>query len=388
MRDFILEQINASAMEKGQLDEIDLSSALGNLKNVLTSKNSRINKEFAELVSSKFEGDFGKFLKKHLIKKGKKMDTVKMLVNYFKNDSDENYDDVFALIGSPMLDYFVKKTFGKTSIRGRIKQMTPFLKKVSTGDKNLDTFVYLAMSDALGEREVEDDFKGAIKSTIDDKLIDALDDQDFWDFLKDLMDEKEEEEEVDDDDIDSDEELEEAFGINKMVKNAKRGVRNAFSDTSDKYRWKIVDMVADVIPSLKKSILRSFKNEVWEFKYKDVLSILKGGNTNRLSEALTKSILTHIVKESRGLYFKEDYLAEMTEFVEEVFKSSTIVLEMKNSIRNYFREQDLVRKKLERDKKNKRNSKRKNGKKGNISKISDFLTRKGKEPIYKDVAKY
>jgi hypothetical protein len=143
MRDFIEAQLNEiKSSEKGQLNEIDLSSALGKLRDRLTSKDSRQNREFAKIVSEQFDGEFGTFLRKYLISQGKKMNTIQILVNYFKNPSKEIYEDVYHILGVPMIQYFIKKTFGKTSLKGRIKQMTPFLEKVSTGNKELDKHVF------------------------------------------------------------------------------------------------------------------------------------------------------------------------------------------------------------------------------------------------------
>lgn len=382
MRESILEQLSDIQENKGQLNEIDLSSALSKLKDKLTSKNSKLNKEFADLISKQFEGDFGGFLKKYLIKQGKKMDTVQMLINYFRDPDEDSYEDMYHLLGVPMLQYFMKKTFGKVNLRGKIRQATPFLKKVSTGNKKLDTFVYLAMSDVLNEKEVEDSFKSQIRGVLDDKLDDAYADEDFHSFLSDLMGDVDGDGDIDEDDWEELGDLEEAFNIGRKLRGVKRGVRDTFSSIDTKNRWKVLDNITDTIPNLKKPILRNIKKDIWDMKYAHVLKILKGAGTKRLAQILTKAILKHIVSQSRNLYFKEDYLADLTDFVEAIFTDRTMVIEMTDSIRDYFREHHLVMQKLKRDRQQKAKDKSQK-RKDRFKKAIDR-----KDPIYKDLYKY
>lgn len=379
MRGYIDEELDDFMEGKGQLDEFDFSSAFSKLKDKLTSKNDKVNRELAKVLSKQFEGNFGEFLKKYLIKQGKKMDTVQMLVNYFKSPSGDSYSDIFHLLGAPMLKYFVKKTFGKDSLRGEIKQMTPFLKKVSTGDRKLDKYVFLAMSEVLDEKEVENDFKGKVRNMLDDKLRDALDDKDFVDFLGDLMGKGE----------DVEEDLEE--GVGDSVKKVKRGVRNVFSSTENRYRWKVVDFLTDALPKLKKNILRKVKSGVWDLKYNQVLKILRGRGNKILATVLTKAILEHIITKSKKLYFKEDYLAELTSFVEGVFTDEAMVVEMRDSIRDYLRDSHIENNKsLDKQlKKNKNPKGRYKKAKGNLVKGAIKGFNKSLEtPMFKDMYKY
>jgi hypothetical protein len=332
MRDYIKEQLNEiQSKEEGQLNEIDLSSALGNLKNRLTSKNNKQNKAFAKILSDQFEGDFAKYLKKYLIKKGKKMDTIQTVIDYFQNPSEDNYEEVFHVIGVPMLQYFVKKTFGKSDLRGRIKQMTPFLKKVSTGNKDLDANVFLAMSHAIGEKEIEDEFKKKLRGIIDQKLGDSLEDQDFFDFISDLI----------HDNDDDEEELEEGIGdvvkrVKKGAKAVKRGARNIVADKIDRFRWKAMDVITDTIPSLKKKVKRLIKNQVWNLTYQELRKIIKGDGADVLSKVIGKSIMAYVIGHARSLYFKEDYLSTLTDIVEKVFMDGEVMKEVEKGVWEYY----------------------------------------------------
>lgn len=371
MRDYIKEQLNEiQRKEEGQLNEIDLSSALGKLRDKLTSKNSKQNREFAKIVSDQFEGDFAKFLKKYLIKQGRKMNTIQTLVNYFKDPSQEAYEDVYHILGAPMLQYFVKKIFGKTNLRGRIKQMTPFLKKVSTGNKELDRHVFLAMSHGIGEKELEDEFMSRLKSIIDTKLGDALENQDFLDFVTDLMGDSEEDEE----------ELEE--GIKDRIKNVKRGVRNVLASDLDRERWKVMDIITDTIPNLKKPIRRMIRDEVWKIKYNEIRKMQKGRGSNIIAKIVSKSVMKHIISKARSLYFKEDYLSKLTDVVEDVFMRKDMIDEITDGVKDYYRDNRFDLEKSKKLKKQKAEKRKKNLKR----KIKWGFGRK--DPIYKDVLKY
>lgn len=338
MRDFILEQLN-EIEKKGQLNEVDLSSMISKVRDKITGKSSKLNREFAEVVSKQFEGEFGYYLKKRLIKTGKKGNNIAILVSYFKDPSKENYNNVFRIIGVPMLEFFVKKVFGKTSLKGKIKQITPFLKKVSTGNRKLDTHVFLALSDVIENKKVQSQFKDKLKDLVDDKFNKAINDQEFYDFFADFW---------KDDEKQDDEEIEE--GIGDTFRKVKRGARDMFSSYDEKYRWKVIDNIVDDIPKLKKSIIRDIKDDVWDLKFTEIRKIITQDNYNSLAKIVTKAILKHVVKQARELYFKEDYFAELTDLVEDVFLEPEVVKDVGEGIIQYYKDSQLIAKHLEKQK--------------------------------------
>jgi len=242
------------------------------------------------------------------------------------------------------------------------------------------------MSHAISEKEIEDEFMDKLKAIIDKKLGDALDDQDFFDFLADLMgknDKKLKDDDDMDDDMDDDDLRE---GIRDTIKNVQRGVRNILSDDMDRERWKVMDLITDTIPSLKKAIRRMIKDEVWKLKYKHLRNIQKGGGNNTLATIVSSAVMKHIISKARSLYFKEDYLADLTDVVEVVFMNQTMIDEISDGVKDYYRDNRFALEKSKRS--NVSNlSKSKNKTNKNLkNKIINALT--FKEPIYKDVIKY
>ena len=116
-----------------------------------------MNDTAIELIASKFDGEFANYLRNYLKNYGKGsflgfkykgrrfsyVEILGILTRYLETSTDSNnYQAVFELIGIPMIQYYLKKTFGKDSFLSGLRQMTPFLQKVSTGNCSLDKRIY------------------------------------------------------------------------------------------------------------------------------------------------------------------------------------------------------------------------------------------------------
>lgn len=367
MKDLNLEDILLEG--RGQIYEFDLNSIVGKFKNKVFNNKNKVYNEFAKLLGKQFQGEFGKYLEKHIRKNGEKMDAIGMLLQYFQSPSTSNFEDVYALIGKPMLEFFLKKVFGKVNLKDKakfkIRNLTPFLKKVSSGNKQMDMFIFRGIADMLNEKEVEKKFKVQLRQILDDKLGDAFNDKDFADFFEELFNSPDETNEG---------KLNEA-GLGKKVSRAFSG---------NKSKWKVFDLITDVIPNLRKSILRNIKNDIFNMDEKVINKILLSQDRNRwkpITKSITKNVLKHLVKNSRDIYFKENYMSELTDVVQKVFMSSDMVDEISQSMNDFMRLQKASFDKKQKERKLKQ-QKRKQKVKSGLGKF------KRNEPIYKDLLKY
>lgn len=316
MREYIREQMGNIREEQGQLNEIDLASVMGDLKNVISTKKGRVNREFAEIVSKKFDGDFANYLEKRLKKSGKNVNTLGLLVNYLQDDSNRNYEGIFEIIGIPMIDYFIGKIFGKT---GGVKQFNPFRKKVSTGNKMLDEYVFKALSDSLNDVRVRKSFKDKLKDTLDDKMHDILDDQDFFDLFAKVKDEP----------------INEANPIKKLGRFAVDLIKGK---DATRTKFRIVDDIMDYMPYLKGNIINDIKEEVKKLSYGDILEFKKGRNLKKISTIATLPILKNIIKNSQKIFFKEKAFSEMIDLLESVFTDKDVVNQVQKNIQYFLKD--------------------------------------------------
>lgn len=323
MRDFIKEQIEKYAkqeiVKEGQVNELDLSSAINKLKGLVTSKNSQMNRDFAELIADKFDGEFGKYLRKRLIRSGKSVNTIGLVLKYLRSPSDSSYENVFELIGIPMLDYFVNKSFGKIGLGARMRRMTPFMKKVSTGNKQLDAIIFKGLADVLEKKEVRKKLKDKLKRTIDTQLSDVISDQDFWDFINDYEDNTNE----------SVEKINE-IGISDKL-------RGMFGSRETRNKFKIVDNILRYIPNLKRRLKRELKEALFDMDYEDIDHMVNKLDTKLAGKLISKPIMRDIVKNARGLYFKEEYFSEFNDMVEEVFLDNEVLEVVSERISKYMK---------------------------------------------------
>lgn len=161
-------------LTEGQIEKLNefdfLKKGVNKLRDKVVGGDSGIKKK----LSSHFSNQFASFLEKKIV----------------KSKVGKNPKALNVLIGETMLEYFLKKTFGQDSLRGKIRQMTPFMKKVTTGDGKLDKAIFTTMADMISDTEVKSKIKNSLSkrsfnSTIG-KVVDDLieEDVDKHNFIK------------------------------------------------------------------------------------------------------------------------------------------------------------------------------------------------------------
>jgi len=186
LRQYIFEQIIIE--QRGQLNEIDPKAILGKIRNFGSSEKSINNRKIAAVLSQTFEGEFAKYLYKKLIEAGKgDIDILKTLASYEYKPNPEDYQKVFRLIGVPMLSYFVDKTFGEASIGGKIKQYTPFMSKVSTGNSELDRHVFEALGEVIRNDKVREMLQTNLEKVLKGKLSDLSSSQEYQELIASVL---------------------------------------------------------------------------------------------------------------------------------------------------------------------------------------------------------
>ena len=327
MRDFIKEQLREIGdydnpqFNKGQLNEFDWKNVMSGVKDFISKKNKKVNKDFAKIISSKFDGEFADFLKKHLIKQGKRTNTLELITNYIQDDSNSNYDALFELIGFPMMQFFVKKTFGKDSLKGKIRQRTPFMKKVSTGNKDLDEYIFEAISKALNDNKIQNTFKKMLKDTLDDKMHDVVNDADYWNLMKDLT-----------------ANVNESIVLEANLKDKARSIRDLFLSRMQRNKYRILDNILDKLPNLKTPIKREIRDELFDMDYKKIDHIVDSFDIDTAAEIVVIPIMKHIVKNSQGLYFKMDSYKDFIDLLEYIFINGVVLDQAKSNIKVFMKQ--------------------------------------------------
>lgn len=330
---------NRNFQHNQNINEIDLSSLMLNIKNLVFDKNAKVNKQFAQIVASKFEGDFGKYLKNYLVKTAKTTDVFAVINNYLKDKTNvDYYSAVFQLLGMPMLSYFVERTFGKASFGGKIRQMTPFMSKVSTGNSSLDGFIFDALKKSMVDKDNQTKFRAKLKGTLDGKLHDLLDDADYNNLMQSVMKQAE------------DEQLNEGE-FTDSIKNKAKSIRNLFISSEQKYKYQVLDNILEVVPNLKKEIRREIRDVIFNMDYGDIDVILSTFDSDRNSrvhtipsaasilkvvDIVTNPILEHIIKNSQAIYFNSEVFGDFIEVVKGVFMDTEVVAYVKKNIKNFI----------------------------------------------------
>lgn len=322
MKDFINEQLNNTEIQV--LNEVDIKSTLSKLRDLVSTKAGRINREFADIMASKFDPKFAKYLKRRLVKQGKSVNTIKFIADYIQNPNEVNYDRVFEILGLPILDYFVNTTFGMNSLGGRIRQATPFVKKVSTGNKDLDSAIFDSLRSVLNQGEVRKRFKEKLKKTIDSNLGDLLSDQEFWDLIQGQTNEsapKGRKPQMDED-----------------LSGALKSVRNVFRGKESRSKFQLLDKVTKYLPKMKRKLKREIRTRLFDLPYEDIDAMLRSGKLDKATRIVTEVILEHIISSAKGLYFREEGLSDMMKVVEDVYMNPTVVDAVQKNIQRYMRQ--------------------------------------------------
>lgn len=321
------------------VEKLDINSLFSFIKGLDGSEISESNKIIAKVLMKQFEPKFGNYLYKELmknIKSGSKkngaIDLLSIIANYAGKTQDNNKDEfeqVFDLIGMPMMNYFIRQTFG---MKNFIRSVTPFMKTVSTGNREIDIAIRDAMVYALDNEEAKDEFLETEKHRFDDylqqKLAGVLDDQQVFDMIKSAN----SEEELEDESIDE--------GVNDAISY----IKDKFKSKESRDRIKVVDTILGYMPKLKPSIRRSIQKEIMDEDYAIILKLQNVLNENYLNKTVIKNyvvepLINHVIKQSQNLYFKEKDFKEFTPILVDVFKDPTITHLMSEIL--FFRIKDI-----------------------------------------------
>lgn len=308
------------------------------------SEKRSINSTVIKVITEMFPGEFGNFLLKNLNKYSRKnsLFILTVLSNYLKNPNDNiAKDNIFELIGMPMLDFFVKKTFGKTSFWSRIMQITPFMRKISTGNGQLDMAIYEGLNDALNNTVVRDRFKNrVIDPIIGAKLLTTRNNQDLIDVFNEGLNE-------------------DILGIGGNIRNRLDRVRAAFSSGESKSKFKLMLQILKHLPNIKSDLRRKIRDGLLELDYTAVKRMLDYGDTTKAAEVVTKVIVLDIVEKSRELYFSEFMNSaaqdNLIDIIRDVFLSAEAIQQVRKGVSAFLKESVLKAKEKERQKQIKQN---------------------------------
>jgi hypothetical protein len=332
MKKFIIQELRA--LDKPRLDE-SLSGMPSGFTYAITngfenwaekkdsSELSNIYETSINLIANKFDGEFAEYLKKSLRNLGRRrilgfkfktrnfsyVQLLAIISKYLDNPSDaSNYENVFELVGVPMIEYFLRKTFGKDSFLSGLKQMTPFLQKVSTGNSYLDGVIFRALNDALKDVGVRGDLKVKMQPFLTSRI----------------------------DNIASDAEFSNLFNENFL----KRMIYG--KEAVDKMT--MIKQIIRYLPWLKGSLRKKIDESLRNLSYEDMMRL--GFNPknrfpnaaviDKAAELATKPILEHIIDSSAELYFSDSGFEPLMQVVKDVFKSDLVAKAIKSSVKMFI----------------------------------------------------
>jgi hypothetical protein len=290
---------------------------------------ANVNDATIELIVSKFDGEFAEYLRTYLKKYGKSsflgfkykgkgfsyVEILGILSRYLENPTDvNNYENVFELIGIPMIQYYLSKTFGKDSLLSGLKQITPFMQKVSTGNGALDTRIYRALENAIKSPNVRGFLSTQMNTFITPRIANIALDQEY----KDLFNE----------------------GLRRFIQ------RNFYGNEAAT-KMEMISQVIRFLPWLKGSLRKKIReNLTKQLTYEDLMRL--GFNPNnrvpnaaivdKAAELASIPILQHIVDSSKEIYFKDAGFDALNQIVENVFKSPMVASIVKTYVKEFMKD--------------------------------------------------
>lgn len=298
------------------------------------SKQDLLNSEQTAInaIVNQFEGKFKDYLEKDLKRKvyREKISILKIVSKYLDNPGN-NKNNILSLIGTPMLNYFLQKAFGKDSIWSRIKQITPFMKKVSTGNYALDTSIYTGLARALENGAVMAQFNTIAEPNILPKIDTIANNSEFNDLF-----------------------LAEVLGINRGLRGVGRSIGAGLQNVGDAFKdlfvkrevrdkYKLVKEIMKYLPSLKSSLKGKIKDEFFGMDYARISSFFDGRNisiyTNirDISAPITRVILKHLMDNAKDLYF-EDLPSDVSDIVYQLFTSQVVAQNVNGAVINMMKD--------------------------------------------------
>lgn len=329
LKKFILEELQKSSF---RLEE-NIPQAESDFNKWLSAQSKSeindINNKVIQILTKNFSGGFAKFLYNHLNKTSKKNKDliIRILFNYISNPNKTSADNLFELLGMPILIFFIKKTFGKESIWSKIRQITPFMKKISTGNAQLDIAIYDGLNKALADPKVRNGFKKDIYNDFINPTIDSLkNDSDFVDLF-------------------DDNQVNEVLGIQNRIDR----IKAAFSSPEFRSKFNLVRDTLKYLPYVKSELKNRIKRGLLNASYEDIVGLFdrKKGvdlskNLGKISKHVTIEILSYIVEKSQDIYFEEFSNSKLTgsfmDLVKDVLVSKPVVDNVSISVYNFLKE--------------------------------------------------
>jgi hypothetical protein len=281
-----------------------------------------------------FDGGFKDYLEKDLRKKVRreKISILAIISKYLDSPNNSTYkNNILSLIGTPMLNYFLQKAFGKDSIWSRIRQITPFMKKVSTGNYALDTSIYTGLATALESGAVMNEFTAIAEPDILPKVYTIASDGDFNNLF-----------------------LSEVLGINRGLRSVGRSIGASLQNTGDAFKdlfvkrevrdkFKLVKEIMKYLPSLKKPLRGKIKDEFFGMEHAKIAAFFSGrgvnvySNIKDISVPITRVVLKHLMENAKDLYF-EDLPSDISDIVYDLFTSQVVAQNVSEAVINMMRD--------------------------------------------------
>jgi hypothetical protein len=281
-----------------------------------------------------FDGEFKDYLEKDLRKKVRRerVSILAIVSKYLSDRSNSTYkNNILSLIGTPMLNYFLQKAFGKDSIWSRIRQITPFMKKVSTGNYALDTSIYTGLATALESGAVMNQFATIAEPNILPK-IDSIDTDGNFNSLF----------------------LSEILGINRGLRSVGRSIGAGLQNTGDAFKdlfvkrevrdkFKLVKEIMKYLPSLKKPLRGKIKDEFFGMEHAKIAAFFSGrgvnvySNIKDISVPITRVVLKHLMENAKDLYF-EDLPSDISDIVYHLFTSQVVAQNVSEAVIKMMRD--------------------------------------------------
>lgn len=318
-------------------EKFSLAGVGKQIKKLFINKEKQLNADLSNLLAKYFKGQFARFLEERLRRSSKQISLIRILYAYAAGDDKskkEHYDNIFEVLGLPMVEFFLLKTFGKASTRDKLRQMTPFLRKVTTGNSTLDKIIFNTLVEAVNTSSVRTKLKKELRDNIN-KVIDDLENdgeplKDVSDFFLDKYGIKIPDDQKNQIDFDA--------IFDHKIKQGKQ--LNEFSkilglDT----KTKMVRTVKKMLPKLKRRLRKKIQSKIFSMDFNELKKIATNKDMDKLAEISVLPIVENIYKSAGNLYFKDESISEIADILEDVFKSKAVLNAITEKLSLFFQEQ-------------------------------------------------
>lgn len=344
------------------------------LNKELLSEGKQENQIFTNAINQyylKYDKDYAAYVVRYLNNLSKHVDLIDIYHKYgigSKLDANNiqsksggvEKENWFEVLGIPMINYFLGKTFGKVGLKSRFRQMMPFVSKASTGNKQLDNLLYIAMSRILNNAKnlqiffknasIQRDLFNVAKDIYDGELFDAVNayhEQQYGE------DENTNESYILEKDREGD-----VSGIGRAFWNVgkrigkgasnllKRGIKGAYSAIRGnnnlsggeaKGKFKVLDNIIKLIPNLNDETKQAIWRKLSEIPYEQIDDMIENVNAKKMAEIVSDVIVQNIINSSIKLYFKKPIYTNMVHILRDMFiNNEDVKSSVQEAMRQYF----------------------------------------------------